>query len=522
MSIKSIHYPTLVVCLVSVFCISAEHLEFTDAIRRCWTIVSIIILSTCYGFRLLFHHSIKPLSLDKILKTFCFVGLLEIGYALLQLSGVEHNYFRFHFFSGSFENPAVFGMFLSFCLPISYYYALKAFTIEKKFWYTISAIILLFIILSESRTALISSTSAVLLISYIELNKIKALLEKKHVRWLFIICLLTLGLVLYIYKSGSADGRLLIWRISLRMIADNPLLGWGNEGFISQYMNRQAEYFIQNPDSPFSILAGEVSHPFNEFIFISVNYGIVSLFIIFAFALLTLRMILHNTYPQRSLITSIFVVLNVWCLFSYPSAVPFVWLIILFLIITAYEPLFKNHKPKLISICILCICIISFITTYRSYSKEFYRIYMQEKSESNQDDEIMEQYADMYEDYKDNRLFLYNYGALLHYTGKYKESLIVLKKCAHHMADYNVRLLIGDDFLQLDMLDSAITEFHYANYMIPCRYLPLYYEMKLYQDSGKEDKAKELANIILKKTNKVNKSAKVRMIKNLAKDVLAE
>ena len=40
--------------------------------------------------------------------------------------------------------------------------------------------------------------------------------------------------------------------------------------------------------------------------------------------------------------------------------------------------------------------------------------------------------------------------------------------------------------------------------------------------SRKEDKAKELANIILKKTNKVNKSAKVRMIKNLAKDVLAE
>lgn len=31
MSIKSIHYPTLVVCLVSVFCISPEHLKFTDA-----------------------------------------------------------------------------------------------------------------------------------------------------------------------------------------------------------------------------------------------------------------------------------------------------------------------------------------------------------------------------------------------------------------------------------------------------------------------------------------------------------
>ena len=522
MSIKSIHYSTLVVCLVCVFCISAEHLEFTDSIRRCWTIVSIIILSTCYGFRLLFHRSMRPLSLDKMLKTFCFVGLLEIGYALLQLSGVGHNYFRFHFFSGSFENPAVFGMFLSFCLPISYYYALKSFTTEKKIWNIISALILLFIILSDSRTALLSSISAVLLISYMELKRIRVLLREKYIRWLSIIGLLAFGLVLYIYKSGSADGRLLIWKVSLGMIVDNPLLGWGNEGFISQYMNRQAEYFIHNPDSSFSLLAGEVSHPFNEFIFITVNYGIVSLIIILTFVLLTLRMILHTRYPQQSLIASIFVVLNVWCLFSYPSVVPFVWLIVLFLIFIAYEPLLKNHKPMLSSICILCMCIISFITTYRSYSKEFYRIYIQEKSESNQDDEIMMQYADMYEDYKDNRLFLYNYGALLHYTGKYKESLIVLKECSHHMADYNVRILMGDNFLHLNMLDAAITEYHYAHSMIPCRYLPLYYEMKLYQDSGKKDKAKELANIILKKTNKVNNSVKVKTIKNLAQEVLSK
>lgn len=176
----------------------------------------------------------------------------------------------------------------------------------------------------------------------------------------------------------------------------------------------------------------------------------------------------------------------------------------------------------LTSICILCMCIISFITTYKSYSKEFYRIYIQEKSESNQDDEIMMQYANMYEEYKDNRLFLYNYGALLHYTGKYKESLIMLKECSHHMADYNVRILMGDDFQHLNMLDAAINEYHYAHSMIPCRYLPLYYEMKLYQDSGKKDKAKELANIILKKTNKVNNSAKVKTIKNLAKEVLTK
>ena len=146
MNTKFVHYPTLFVCMGSVFCISAAHLELADAIRRCWTWAAIIVASGYYGGRLLISHTfIKPLPLDKILKTFCCVGILEIVYASLQLSGMVHSYFCFHSFSGSFENPAVFGMLLSFCLPVSYYYALKSSAKESSFWSLVSSLFFLFI-----------------------------------------------------------------------------------------------------------------------------------------------------------------------------------------------------------------------------------------------------------------------------------------------------------------------------------------------------------------------------------------
>lgn len=36
--------------------------------------------------------------------------------------------------------------------------------------------------------------------------------------------------LLYCLKPGSADGRLLVWLNTLRLISDNPILGWGAGG----------------------------------------------------------------------------------------------------------------------------------------------------------------------------------------------------------------------------------------------------------------------------------------------------
>ncbi|MEG0153711.1 MAG: O-antigen ligase family protein [Cellulosilyticaceae bacterium] len=47
---------------------------------------------------------------------------------------------------------------------------------------------------------------------------------------------------LYQLKPDSAQGRLLIWKVTLSMINEKPLTGFGPEGFATYYMHYQAAY----------------------------------------------------------------------------------------------------------------------------------------------------------------------------------------------------------------------------------------------------------------------------------------
>lgn len=59
------------------------------------------------------------------------------------------------------------------------------------------------------------------------------------------------------------------------MIKDNPVTGYGSGGFLANYMNYQAEYFARDTDNKYAMLAGDVKHPFNEYILLVVNYGLI-------------------------------------------------------------------------------------------------------------------------------------------------------------------------------------------------------------------------------------------------------
>jgi len=102
---------------------------------------------------------------------------------------------------------------------------------------------------------------------------------------LILICLCTYLISgLYSYKKDSADGRILIWKISLEMVKDKPILGYGFDGFRKNYMNYQAAY-LQEKQLPETInnLADDNHHAFNEFLRIIIEQGIIGVIILFIF-----------------------------------------------------------------------------------------------------------------------------------------------------------------------------------------------------------------------------------------------
>ena len=326
-------------------------------------------------------------------------------------------------------------------------------------------------------------------------------------------------LLLYYYKTDSANGRLLIWNVSFEMIKEKPFLGWGSNGFLAQYMYHQAQYFIQNPSSPYRDLASGVSFPFNEFVKCAVNYGLITLIIMISLLILTILFIWKECKSKRCVILSIILTLIIWGMFSYPSDVPFVWLILFYLVLSILDIFLKKYYLKYIPIILICVCGTMLVFIGKRYYREFERISLQEKALSNWNKNILSEYVQIYEQNKDNYQFLYNYGAILHYHGMYKESLELLKECSKHLADYNVQLLIADNYQRIGLPDSAILAYHYANAMIPNRFLPMYYEMNLYQELGEKEKAKEVARKILRKKIKVE-NPKIKEIIRRANECL--
>ena len=111
---KYFHIPTLVILGGCIFCISEKHFERADAIQKYWTSTCLLlVLAVCfvcmrYNDKNLFPHK-------KVLNTVCLVGIIEILYSVFQLFTIVPDNYQYAYFSGSLNNPAVFGMFMSCC-----------------------------------------------------------------------------------------------------------------------------------------------------------------------------------------------------------------------------------------------------------------------------------------------------------------------------------------------------------------------------------------------------------------------
>ena len=510
----------LVVFGISIFCISETHMEMACCIQNycvgaflIFTLM-LFVLSLCLGYSIIIPK-------EKILETICFFGILEIIYALLQPLGFLPNNYRYAYFSGSLNNPAIFGMFLSFCLPISIYLSMRRQGKKKTLWRVLCITFAIFVLLSDSRTAVIASfcgMSAVLIM----MNKEKFInfWKKKHAIYAIVICIIFSSVVLYYYKRDSADGRLLIWNVCLEMIKDKPLFGWGFDGYIAQYMNYQADFLTLHPDSSFTLLADETRNPFNEFIHVAVICGIPAALLFIGILVGTLWYMSYKQIEFYEIQFSLILVFIVWCLFGYPLNIPFVWLLILFIVLSIIPLDIHLSFRRVGGTIALIVGILCSSLLIKSGWYNLRRISLQEYAINDTEEQILDRYECMYKDYTDDGLFLYNYAAVLHLYGEYEKSISIFKECSNYINDYNMMLLMGDDYQQMDLPDSAIICYNRANEMIPNRYLPLYYQMKIYQEQNDDINAKVIAKAIIHKENKIKKSETIKEIIKRANNCL--
>ena len=490
----------------SVFIAFPGQYDLFETYRKFFTIIFGCIFISIFSWN-------KCWDLDLIFKVICFSGMLETIYALAQFFKFLPSYNLYYKYTGSFENPAVFAMLLAVCTPIATYYAVQ----KKKgyiLWRFTTTYFLIFICFSEARSSLLAACAGVLII-LLDIYQIRKILLNK---WLWIVVIpffLSLLFLVYRFKADSANGRLLIWRVSFEMFCERPLHGFGNGGFRAHYMDYQASYLFSHPDTPFLLLADNTNNPFNEYVLVLVNYGITGILCLFSLLFLLFKRVRSLDSVHKLLLMSLSVVLTILSLFSYPFSVPFVWVLTGLVIMSAIRPRNRIACLSITSVCLVAIVI----SVPKLLDEKKWKVIMQESLAGNTE-AVLPDYQQLYEKMYNNGQFLYNYAAELHFSKHFNESLKIMQECSVLLNDYDVQMILGDDCQQIGDTLSAIKYYTYASQMVPSKLLPHYYIMTLYNEMGDSALAIRTAEKIVSMEVKVKRSKAVQKIIIEAKDLM--
>lgn len=523
---KLLDYSSLIIFTGSVFLASGKFVNETNSPKFYFVVIALLVATLITAIQR------KQINQSVLLNKTTFWGIniicfLQACYGLLQfVDWLPPNHPKFAI-TGSFDNPAGFAVVLAMGFPIGLNLFLKAKKIERYLVVTGLVVIALAIFISGSRTgilAILISSFVFLLLQTNIIDKFKELRHYKLFTILGLTFILTGSFALYHQKKDSANGRLLIWKVSSEMIKDKPILGHGYGAFQANYMDYQAEYFKNNPNSKFAQLADNVKHPFNEFIKVAVEFGIVGSIVVLSLFLFVLWKIIKSHNENRGLVLSGLVSFFVLACFSYPLQYIVVWLMHAFylaLILPFKEIRIRNTPVSIIARGIVVItCSVLLFGIYQHVHAEIRWKTIAVCSLRGNTEEMLPEYEKLYSTLlMQNPYFLYNYGAELNFVEMFDRSIDILTKCQRHFNDYDLQMLLADNYHKKGEIEKAIQIYEHASNMVPCRFLPLYNLFEVYKGTSPTDMAKKFAIEIINKEVKIPSNS-VSFIKSEASNYL--
>ena len=323
---------------------------------------------------------------------------------------------------------------------------------------------------------------------------------------------------IYYIKKDSADGRLLIWKVTATMIADRPLTGYGYEKFQAHYMAYQADYFAHNPDSEESYVADNILYPFNEYLKVACELGVTGLVLVISVMVIILvdRKGRRKSHPETCPLPSVagMVSLCVFSFFSYPAEIlPILINMVILLAVTAS---LKDFKIGIIqnrfciyiipagAILIVALACRPVKNLYAAYSTwdEGYRIYQMGAY-----DESIASFQEPYDQLKTNGEFLVMYGKALSMAGRYPQAIQILTEAEDFQKNTILYTALGDSYKALGRIKESEKAYLKAYDMIPSRFYPKYLLAKLYDETEQSEKAVETATELIHKKEKLHSTA---------------
>lgn len=174
------------------------------------------------------------------------IAMVHLAFMTAQWAGSAPSLSAYFPVTGSNENPNITAMYLAGCLPLLLHRASKRGK-GRAIYMSLLLITFAAVIALRCRTAYIGITAmgvAWCVCSSQIRDRLVTLTNQKKAYVISgaILLLTSCGSGLYLAKKNSADGRMLVWKLSAQMIAKRPQ-GYGYGLFERNYNLKQAEYF---------------------------------------------------------------------------------------------------------------------------------------------------------------------------------------------------------------------------------------------------------------------------------------
>ena len=432
-------------------------------------------------------------------------GVLQTIIGVLQWCGILASNHTAFAATGMFNNPGGWGGYLAIMLAFSMSTVLEMRGKERGYMLVGCAVIVVGLVLSNSRAAWL----AVVMASIVLLTQQLSRNFKKHVVVGALVLLPFFVGGLYLLRPASAEARWLIWQVSAKMFTLSPMRGLGTGGFAAKYMTTQADYLSTAP-TEVQRMADDNLLAFNEILLVLCEQVVVGLLLLSTLIYFLFRALFKSTLKENRVQWLLpFTAMFIFSLFSYFSCI---WGLLVFLLFVAAgvpAPSIANFRFRLSSLAIAllgnCLLVFGLFSIYRAQTWiKLYANLQCDAPTSPSMDKIIRHDAYLSTVICEAAWLTEDDHTLFRYTPileNYKPT-----------AQWKIR--IGERYEAMEQRQQALSYYRAAHRMMPGLTLPLYAQFSLWRKANRHNCAKRLARQVMNHTPKISNERTSQMKQN--------
>lgn len=385
--------------------------------------------------------------------------------------------------------------------------------------YRLSSIIIILIIniiifaLFQSRAFAISCLASIII-----------LLNPKDLK-LYIVILITTLTASFCYKTNSTLGRIFIYKNTFKIIAENFPNGLGLNNFQKEYLYYQMKYFESSTtmNSREMMLADDTRHAFNDYLLIISELGIFGFIFIILIGTMVVEVFISKEIVETTAIflTKFLIIQILICsFFTYFFSLDFVCIVFIFCLLILLKSIVNDLFLK--NNC-LSLIIISAVLFFQNKIKEISDESVSKEGIQLANSGLLIQsnaiFFELNENNRCNKACKFVYAKNLLTLGKNDSSLMIIKSLLSKNTSYQYYSLLGDYFLQVNDVKSAIINYKIAINMVPNRFEDRFKLLNIYEKGKNNEQLKITGNQIISLNPKVP-SERISFIKNYTYNLL--